>query len=760
MKYLFILLFLILPLTAHANTTITNLPTIPSPGVVLGTSVMALDQNSTGTLTTYQAPASAISTFVWANPSGIVPIANGGTGSATAQGAINNLNAYSLGSAGYVVALCTGSNDQNALMNAAIAADNTSNITSVLIPPGKAFATDCVLSNTMKLTGTTWVASFFGWPFKQSYAGDPVFHAIQAGHIFLNNGFNPGDVNVDAFTTRACFFDLNGGVALSFRDLNIVGFNSTSNGAVAICNSAGRNCGASTGVFCGESAFSLDHVGISRTPVAIGGEISQTVSATGTYTFTTNPTNGQTIILNGTTQTFVTSGATGNQTNIKGTAALTVAQLAVDLNAESTAGVSGILRGTYSSGAAGSLVLTITGAPFQANVEFFAPTAGNFYTLAAGTYGGTVSGATLTGGIDPGYCVGSLCNNVYELYIDHSAILEGQVAINGNDSDAFIRESQLNTFLYAIGGIMGSTFTGVRTINILGDRFEEIGTAPFGIINLTGIENTNITNNQFDNISAPAVVFTLGYSNDIFANNMVNGYGTFPIVVGTTTLSNDAALIFRSSTSGAGRVIVSGNSFDDFGGEPNADYLAAFEGTTDNNFLFSANISGTGAYNIAEYHFDTETPTMFVSDNLGTPHREVGRIWGLNTLSPVASSELTVGGYSTFQGGLSSTPLSLTIISTAFATNAILSNYFFVTLPNSAATTANAPSNPTDGQALTYEFTQGASGNGTIIWNSVFDFGIVGAPTLSTSAAAVDLIAFRYSARLSKWIYIGSQLGN
>lgn len=65
MKYLLTLLLLILPLAAQANTTITALPTIPSPGVVLGTSVLALDQNSTGTLTTYQASMNTISSFVF-----------------------------------------------------------------------------------------------------------------------------------------------------------------------------------------------------------------------------------------------------------------------------------------------------------------------------------------------------------------------------------------------------------------------------------------------------------------------------------------------------------------------------------------------------------------------------------------------------------------------------------------------------------------------------------------------------------------------
>ena len=66
MKNILLTLFLIaLSSGAYANTTITALPTIPSPGVVLGTSVMAIDQNSTGTLTTYQASFNTLSSFVF-----------------------------------------------------------------------------------------------------------------------------------------------------------------------------------------------------------------------------------------------------------------------------------------------------------------------------------------------------------------------------------------------------------------------------------------------------------------------------------------------------------------------------------------------------------------------------------------------------------------------------------------------------------------------------------------------------------------------
>lgn len=112
---------------------------------------------------------------------------------------------------------------------------------------------------------------------------------------------------------------------------------------------------------------------------------STATSATGTYNFTNaNPTNNQTIILNGVTWTFKTSGATGNQTNIQGSLASTIAQLVINLNASVN---SSINVATYSS-SGNQLVITYgtTG------------TAGNAYTLAAGTYAGIPSGATLTGG--------------------------------------------------------------------------------------------------------------------------------------------------------------------------------------------------------------------------------------------------------------------------------------------------------------------------------------------------------------------------
>lgn len=53
----------------------------------------------------------------------------------------------------------------------------------------------------------------------------------------------------------------------------------------------------------------------------------------GAFKFTGQPTNGQNIVINGQTWTFVTSGATGPQTNIGGSLSATLTQLATDLNA-------------------------------------------------------------------------------------------------------------------------------------------------------------------------------------------------------------------------------------------------------------------------------------------------------------------------------------------------------------------------------------------------------------------------------------------
>lgn len=70
------------------------------------------------------------------------------------------------------------------------------------------------------------------------------------------------------------------------------------------------------------------------------------------------------------------------------------------------------------------------------------------------------------------------------------------------------------------------------------------------------------------------------------------------------------------------------------------------------------------------------------------------------------------------------------------------------------------PTNPQDGQDISFLFTQPASGGPcSVVWGSAFDFGSAGSPLLTTAASASDLVAFKYIAFKSKWIYLGLGAG-
>jgi hypothetical protein len=121
------------------------------------------------------------------------------------------------------------------------------------------------------------------------------------------------------------------------------------------------------------------------------------IAASGNITFSAQPAANSTLTLNGVTWTFVTSGATGNQTNIGANLQATLQALATNLNAS----VSGSLDvATYTSNATQLIITYLTGG-----------TGGNAYTLvASGSSNGTVSGGTLTGGTAIG---GTLVANYY-----------------------------------------------------------------------------------------------------------------------------------------------------------------------------------------------------------------------------------------------------------------------------------------------------------------------------------------------------------
>lgn len=110
------------------------------------------------------------------------------------------------------------------------------------------------------------------------------------------------------------------------------------------------------------------------------------VQASATDTFGSQPSNGNTLTINGTAWTFVNTITTGNQIQIGGTLAQTIANAAATLSASADSNTSLM---TYS---ASPTVLTITAKVFG--------TAGNAYTVSTNVSGATLSGATLSGGVN------------------------------------------------------------------------------------------------------------------------------------------------------------------------------------------------------------------------------------------------------------------------------------------------------------------------------------------------------------------------
>lgn len=94
------------------------------------------------------------------------------------------------------------------------------------------------------------------------------------------------------------------------------------------------------------------------------------------------------------------------------------------------------------------------------------------------------------------------------------------------------------------------------------------------------------------------------------------------------------------------------------------------------------------------------------------------------------------------------------------ATDASSGTHFTLTLTGNH--TLGAPTNPVDGQRITYEVKQDGTGSHTLAYSSSaggFSFGAGSAPTVTATAGATSFIDFVYSSRVAKWCYKGSWLG-
>jgi hypothetical protein len=123
---------------------------------------------------------------------------------------------------------------------------------------------------------------------------------------------------------------------------------------------------------------------------------------------------------------------------------------------------------------------------------------------------------------------------------------------------------------------------------------------------------------------------------------------------------------------------------------------------------------------------------------------------GVAVLTDATSAKAAVLATTTESGALAPTVVHLTDAAT-IAVDASLGNDFRVTLGGNR--TMGTPSNPTDGQKITFQVTQGSGGPYTLSWGSGYSFSsALAQPTLSGTAGDIDLLCFIYNSSMSAWL--------
>ena len=83
--------------------------------------------------------------------------------------------------------------------------------------------------------------------------------------------------------------------------------------------------------------------------------------------------------------------------------------------------------------------------------------------------------------------------------------------------------------------------------------------------------------------------------------------------------------------------------------------------------------------------------------------------------------------------------------------DASLGNDFRVTIAGNR--TMGNPANPSNGQQIIFQVTQGSGGSFTLSWGSSYEFSAgLPQPSLSTTAGQTDLLGFIYNAAKGTWL--------
>jgi hypothetical protein len=131
-----------------------------------------------------------------------------------------------------------------------------------------------------------------------------------------------------------------------------------------------------------------------------------------------------------------------------------------------------------------------------------------------------------------------------------------------------------------------------------------------------------------------------------------------------------------------------------------------------------------------------------------------GGIALIDTASPASAATMAT----TVEPGAVAPAVVALADAATIAVDASLGNDFRVTIAGNHA--MGTPTNPTDGQKITVQVTQGTGGPFTLSWSSAYQFSAaLPQPTLSTTAGDTDLLCFIYNAAKGTWLFVAFLAG-
>ena len=88
--------------------------------------------------------------------------------------------------------------------------------------------------------------------------------------------------------------------------------------------------------------------------------------------------------------------------------------------------------------------------------------------------------------------------------------------------------------------------------------------------------------------------------------------------------------------------------------------------------------------------------------------------------------------------------------------NAALADHFNLTMTGNC--TLGNPSNPTDGQVISFRIKQGVAVHTSVAFGTAYSLGSLGPVILTTGINSLDIIRFEYAAAISKWCLVSKAL--